>query len=367
MGDAHGRERRRPGTRQQRRIPDGALRGAGPRLVSERDLLPWPGRRCLQAIRAAGECFAQARRMAGVRHHLPRPEIRRAGKSRRPGAGHGAPQRRAHSEQRRDLRAALSRPSRALHRALTAGIAAVAGPRQPGALPEYLDQAVVEASFFRGARRLVLQPARLGELFHHAFLILGELFRDLNRDFHDQVALLVSLLDPLPTHAEPFSGRSPRRNPQRHLFPIQGAYADLRAKCGLRDVERDRCNDIESVAPVDFVRLNIEGDDEIAGWPVARSLAALSLQSNLPTGVDARRHIDQHLATSSDLAVAMTRWAGLARHLTAAKTNRTWAVDREPALAKRDHAASAALRTNFECRARRRSVAMACRTFLAHF
>ena len=57
-------EGQQPGPRQQRRVPDEQLRDAGARLVSEPDVLPRPGRRHLQAARAAREPEPQARRVA---------------------------------------------------------------------------------------------------------------------------------------------------------------------------------------------------------------------------------------------------------------------------------------------------------------
>src|SRR4051795_3231222 len=81
--------------------------------------------------------------MADVRHHLPRTEVRRAGKGCRSRASDRAAQRRSDPEQRRDLRQHLSRSSGALYGARAGGAAPAAGPRQSTALSQYLDQAAV--------------------------------------------------------------------------------------------------------------------------------------------------------------------------------------------------------------------------------
>ena len=96
-GDGRG-----PGPRQQRRLPDGPLRGAGARLVREHDLPRRPGGRALRPVPAAGERLAPARRVADLRHRLPRRRgSTRAGKLLAPGAHHRPPQRRAGAGQPR--------------------------------------------------------------------------------------------------------------------------------------------------------------------------------------------------------------------------------------------------------------------------
>ena len=76
--------RREPGPRQQRRLPDGALRGAGARLVREPQLLERAGGQHLQAAHPARERLAGARRVADLRHRLhgaALPERRQPGTS----------------------------------------------------------------------------------------------------------------------------------------------------------------------------------------------------------------------------------------------------------------------------------------------
>ena len=70
MGDALGRLRHQPGSRQQRRDPDGPLRGAGARHVQQPHLLRRWRRVALRPVAAARQRTAPARRMAGLRHHL---------------------------------------------------------------------------------------------------------------------------------------------------------------------------------------------------------------------------------------------------------------------------------------------------------
>ena len=65
----------RAGPRQQRRVLPEHVRGAGARLVRERDLLARVGGLGLQAVRPAGECEPQAGRVAGVRHRLSRAGV----------------------------------------------------------------------------------------------------------------------------------------------------------------------------------------------------------------------------------------------------------------------------------------------------
>ena len=57
-------EGERPGTRQQRRLLDGAVRGADSRQLQEQDVLRRPGGGHLQAAPAAGERLPQAGRVA---------------------------------------------------------------------------------------------------------------------------------------------------------------------------------------------------------------------------------------------------------------------------------------------------------------
>ena len=77
MGLARPARRQRPGTRQQRRLPDGPLRDPGPRQLRQPDLRRRPGRRDLRPVPAAGQRLAQARRSgrpttsSSPRHALP--------------------------------------------------------------------------------------------------------------------------------------------------------------------------------------------------------------------------------------------------------------------------------------------------------
>src|SRR3981081_2867204 len=73
----------------------------------------------------------------------------------------------------------------------------------------------------------VLHSTRFGEFLHHPFLFLGQLLRNLDRDFDDQIAFLLTLLDSLTPHAESFSRGTPWRNLDRDFFSVQRLHTDL--------------------------------------------------------------------------------------------------------------------------------------------
>src|SRR3982750_3910739 len=93
----------------------------------------------------------------------------------------------------------------------------------------------------------VLQSPRRRELLYHSLLLFGQLVGNLNGDLDDQVSLLLALLDSLPAHPKTLARRGARRNPERALFAVERADADLGTKRRLGDVERHRCDDVESV------------------------------------------------------------------------------------------------------------------------
>ena len=69
----------RAGPRQQRRVPDGPIRGPGARHLRhhQQDLRGRPGGRALRPVPAARERRASARPVADLRHRVPRPALRR--------------------------------------------------------------------------------------------------------------------------------------------------------------------------------------------------------------------------------------------------------------------------------------------------
>src|SRR6476469_8454923 len=107
---------------------------------------------------------------------------------------------------------------------------------------------------------LILQPARFRELTHHALLLLGKLFRGFDSDLDDQIALLVCFLNSLASDAKTFARRGARRNLDQNFFPVESLDADLRAKRRLRNVDRNCRDNIQSIALIKLVRLDIERD-----------------------------------------------------------------------------------------------------------
>src|SRR6185312_7023206 len=91
-------------------------------------------------------------------------------------------------------------------------------------------------------------------------------------------------------------------------------HADLRAERGLRDVDRHGRDEIEPLALEEAIRLDLESQQEIAGRTVARTAAALTLETDLGARVDAGRHGDVHLLPNAHLARAAARGTALARN-----------------------------------------------------
>src|SRR5687767_188231 len=116
---------------------------------------------------------------------------------------------------------------------------------------------------------LILQSTRFRELAHHALLLVGELVRRFDLHFDNEIAALISFLYPLPFYAKPFGRGSASRDANQHLLPVERLHADLRAQRCLRDVYRQRRDDVQSFALVEPVRRHRERDEEVA-WRAVR-------------------------------------------------------------------------------------------------
>ena len=85
-------------------LPARPLRSPSARLVQQQDLLPRPGRLDLQTIPSAGQRLPQTRRVADLRHHLPRADLRRRRKGQEESHDHRPPKRRPDPGSRGSLR-----------------------------------------------------------------------------------------------------------------------------------------------------------------------------------------------------------------------------------------------------------------------
>src|SRR5687768_5404672 len=158
---------------------------------------------------------------------------------------------------------------------------------------------------------LILHSTRFRELAHHALLLVGELVGRFYFHLDDEIAALVSFLDSLPFDAKPFSRGSTGRDANQHLFPVERLDADLRAERCLRDVYRQRRDDVQSFALVEPVRRHRERDEEVAWRAVRGSFAPLALQPDLRPRVDTCGHRDENLLPRAHLAGAVARCTNL--------------------------------------------------------
>src|SRR5581483_6019792 len=130
------------------------------------------------------------------------------------------------------------------------------------------------------------------------------------------------------------------RNPDRHFLPVDRPNVDLRAERGLSDVDRHRRDHVQPFAPEEPIRLDLEGDDQIARRAVAIAAAALPFETDLRPGVHAGRHGDHHLFPNAHLARSTARGAALARYSSLAQTHRARTLNGESTLAERDRSAA---------------------------
>src|SRR5262249_31061061 len=210
------------------------------------------------------------------------------------------------------------------------------------------------------------EPTRRRKILHRLLLFLGELFRNVDLNFDDQVTRAVVFLDAVRLRAKTFAVRRTRRDADRELLSLECVDADLRAERRLRDVDFHRRDEIETFATEETVGLHLERDQEVARGTVAHATSALPLETNLRSRVDSRGNRDVHLLPHAEFAGAVTRRTALARHRAFAEAHRTRTLDGKAALAERDRSATLTLGARLDLRARSRTGAVAGCAFLRH-
>src|SRR5205085_5615860 len=140
---------------------------------------------------------------------------------------------------------------------------------------------------------------------------LAQLVRSFDLHFDNQIAALIRLVHSLSPHAESLSRCSALRNLDENLLPIERRHADLRPKRRLRDVDRNRRDDIQAFTLVELVSQNRERDKQVAGRSVARSFSSLTLEPDFRACIDPGRNGDEDLLSRADFTCTVASWRGL--------------------------------------------------------
>ncbi len=98
----------------------------------------------------------------------------------------------------------------------------------------------------------------LRQLLHQFLAPLVQILRDGDLHLHILVSHPPVLLDPHLRQPESRSAVRPRGYAKHHVLTIHRADAELRAECGLRDVDGDGAVDVQASAAEEAVRLHIE-------------------------------------------------------------------------------------------------------------
>src|SRR6266850_2909438 len=211
------------------------------------------------------------------------------------------------------------------------------------------------------APRSVLQP-RLFRKALNRFLLLGaELLGQRHVGFYVHVPTPPVFLDAVPGDPKLLAMLSARRNAEHDTLVVQRLDLYPGAEHSLREIDRDDADEVQSLAPEEAIRRDMDLDDEIAAtlWP-------LILEAQARAFFDARRDFDVDSLLDADLAAALTGGTALRRNGALAAAHRTGTIHGEPALAERDRPSSFAFGARVDGRTLRRPGPTARRANLGH-